>query len=140
MAQLQKSAVTLRIMGDDLVPKEITRLLGASPTLAYAKGDKKVGGKTGKVWIRKGGMWSLSAADKEPENVDAQIDEILSQLTSNLSVWVGIGKRYKMDLFCGFFMGSCEEGLTISARSLAALGQRGIEAGLCIYAGPTEPS
>jgi hypothetical protein len=137
MAQLAKSAASLRITGDDLVPEEITKLLGGSPTLAYAKGDKKVGHKTGKVWIRKGGMWSLSAANRKPEDLDGQIDEILSQLSSDLSIWAEIGKRFKIDLFCGFFMKECDEGLTLSARSMAALGVRGIEAGFCLY-GPDE--
>lgn len=39
-------------MGDDLVPEEITKLLGASSSLAFAKGHKKIGKKTAKVWIR----------------------------------------------------------------------------------------
>lgn len=135
MAQLQESAVTLRIAGDDLIPDEITELLGTSPTHAQTKGDKIVGKKTGHVRIAKSGMWSLCASDREPEDMDGQIQEILNQMTGDLTVWLSITKRYRADLFCGLFMRESNEGLTISSQSLAALGARGIEMGLDIYAG-----
>jgi hypothetical protein len=135
MAQLQKSAVTLRIMGDDLIPDEVTKLLGASPTHAETKGDKIFGKKTGHVRIAKTGIWRLCAGDREPEDMDGQIREILSQLPDNLSVWQSITKKYDAELFCGLFMRVSNEGLTISSQSLAALRMRGIEMGLDIYAG-----
>jgi hypothetical protein len=135
MAQLHKSAVTLRISGDDLIPDEITRLLGASPTHAQTKGDKIVGKKTGHVRIAKCGMWRLCASDREPEDMDGQIREILSQATDDLTVWQSITKKYHADLFCGLFMRVGNEGLTISSESLHALGARGIEMGLDIYRG-----
>jgi hypothetical protein len=133
MAQVQKSVVTLCIAGDDLVPDEITRLLGASPTHAQRKGDRIVGRKTGHVGIAAFGMWRLCASDREPEDMDGQIQETLSKLTNDLAVWQTITGRYQVDLFCGLFMDGINEGLTISSQSLAALGARGIEIGLDIY-------
>jgi hypothetical protein len=135
MAQLHKSAVTLRIAGDDLVPDEISRLLGASPTESQTKGQEFVGPKTGIVRIAKFGMWRLCAPDREPEDMDGQIHELLSQVTGDLSVWRRITERYDVDLFCGLFMRVGNEGLTISAKCLADLGARGIEIGLDIYSG-----
>jgi hypothetical protein len=138
MARVQKSSVTLRIGGNDLIPDEITKLLGAKPTSAEVKGQKIVGRKTGHVRIAKMGMWRLEAKDREPEDMDGQIQEILSQLTSELHVWRGIGERYELDLFCGIFLGGSNEGMTLSAASLASLGERGIEVGLDIYSGDDE--
>lgn len=135
MAQLHKSAVTLRIAGDELVPDEITKLLGVSPTHGETKGQEIVGPKTGRVRIVKRGMWRLCAPDREPEDMDGQIHELLSQMTDDLAVWRSITAQYEVDLFCGLFMRLGNEGLTISAASLAALGARGIEMGLDIYAG-----
>ena len=122
-------------MGDALVPEEITALLGVSPTTAQIKGEKIVSSKTGKERIAKSGMWRLRATPCEPEDIDDQIHEILSQMTDDLAVWQRIGKKYKMDLFCGLFMGCSNEGFSISPQSLAALGARGVEMGLDIYAG-----
>ena len=135
MAQVKKSAVALRIAGDDLIPDEITKLLGASPTHAQTKGDRIIGMKTGHVRISKCGMWRLCASDRAPEDMDGQIHEILSQMTGDLAVWQSVTQKYHADLFCGLSMSGSNEGLTISAQSLAALGARGIEMGLDIYGG-----
>ncbi|MEY2499667.1 MAG: hypothetical protein QOI07_1 [Verrucomicrobiota bacterium] len=133
MSALLKSVVTLRISGDALLPAEISELLGAQPTHGVAKGDETVGEQTGTRRIAKSGMWRLCAADREPEDIDAQIQELLSQLTSDLTVWREIATRYQIDLFCGLFMGDTNDGLILSPASLVALGQRHIELQLDIY-------
>jgi hypothetical protein len=138
MAQVQRSVVTLRIGGDDLLPDEISKLLGAKPTSEQTKGEKIVGRKTGRVRIAKMGMWRLEATDREPEDMNGQIQEILGQLTSDLEIWRTIGEKYQIDLFCGIFLGGSNEGLILSATSLRALGERGIEMGLDIYSGHDE--
>ena len=138
MAQVQKSSVILRISGDDLLPHEITKLLGTQPTAAVTKGDKIVGHKTGHVRIAKMGMWSLKAKDRKPEDMEGQVQELLGQVTSDLTIWKSIGEKYQIDLFCGIFLGGSNEGLTLSAACLAALGERGIEMGLDIYSGHDE--
>lgn len=56
-------------------------------------------------------------------------------MKGKLTVWQDIAKRYQADLFCGLFMHGMNEELTIPPRLLAALGARGIEMGLDIYAG-----
>ena len=40
MAQLHSSVVALRIWGDDLVPDEVSTLLGALPSVAETKGEE----------------------------------------------------------------------------------------------------
>ena len=142
MAQVQRTVVTLRIGSEDLIPDEITRLLGATPTKTQTKGEKIVGKNTGHVRIAKAGMWRLSASDCEPEDMDGQIEEILSQTTNDLAVWRSIGEKHQIDLFCGLFLGVSNEGMSLSAKSLAALGERGIELALDIYSGhdDDEPS
>ena len=135
MAHVQKSVVTLRIGSDDLNPDEITKLLGATPTHTQTKGEKIVGRNTGSVRIAKIGMWRLCASNREPEDMDGQIQEILSQATSDLAVWRSIAKKHQIDLFCGLFLGGSNEGMTLSPESLTALGERGIKMGLDIYSG-----
>jgi len=136
MACISRSAATLRIIGDDLVPDEITRLLGASPTHAQTKDDKIVGKKTGNVRIARFGMWRLQAPDCEPEDLDGQIRIIFDQLTDDLAVWKSFASQYKMDLFCGIFMECYNEGMELSPESLLVLGSRGIKIDLDVY-GPT---
>ena len=134
MPVIETSTATLRISGDSLVPAEITALLGASPTGAETKGDEIIGQRTGSRRIAKSGMWRLSVADREPEDMDRQIQELLSGLTSDLRVWEDLASRYEVDLFCGLFMGDTNDGLILSPASLLALGERRIALQLDIYA------
>jgi len=132
MARLHRSVASLRICGDKLDPDEVSRLLGGVPSLTYRKGDIKqskirdVAGKSG--------AWMLNATEREPEDLDAQVDEILGQLTQDLTVWASLAEDYSMDLFCGFFMDQTDEGLEVSVKTLGALSDRGSKLGFCVYA------
>ncbi|NWK46454.1 DUF4279 domain-containing protein [Ralstonia pickettii] len=133
MAYLSRSRATLRIAGDDLDPEEISRQLGCKPTTGQRKGEAIVGHNTGQTRIALFGKWHLEAAPREPEDIDGQISEILGQLSDDLEVWRSIGQRYKVDLFCGLFMKTGNEGLLLSSGSLHALGVRQIAIGFDIY-------
>lgn len=114
------------------MPDEISALLGANPTVSHQKGQELVGSHAGVKRIAKTGSWRLSAARREPEDLEAQIFEILQQLTQDLTIWESLA-RFQPDLFCGLFMGSSNDGLSISAKALLAIGQRGIAIGLDTY-------
>ena len=135
MSAIHHSIVTLRIYGDDLVPQDITKMLGVSPTHSAIKGQQtSVSPTTGKVAFAKAGMWRLCASDREPEDIDGQIREIFSQITANVAVWQSITKKYRANLFCGVFMSETNDGLSIPPQSMAVLAERGIELWFDIYA------
>ena len=81
------------------------------------------------------GMWRLMAAETTPGDLDAQVREILAQLTSDIAVWNHLAEKYEMDVYCGWFMEKENEGMGISATTLRELGVRGIELSLDIYSG-----
>ena len=132
MARLARSVATLRFIGDNLVPEEISSVLGCTPTRAHRKGDRVPIKDSERVVGF--GLWRLDATDTEPEDVDSQVAEILAKLTSNLEVWSALGKQFRVELFCGWFMDEGNQGLSISPGNLIALGVRGIELQLDIYA------
>jgi hypothetical protein len=132
MTHLQRSVATLRISGDDLIPSQISTVLGAEATFSRLKGQAIVS-SSGKISTAKMGQWHLSATDREPENLDAQVAELLGKITTDLLVWKDLCKRYKIDLFCGWFMRESNEGVEISPATLTPLGDRGIVLGLDIY-------
>ena len=132
MARLARSVAALRIIGDDLIPEEVSSLLACEPTHAQRKGDR-IPIKSGEL-VAKFGMWRLSASDKEPEDVDSQVAEILAKLTTDLDAWASLASRFRVNVFCGWFMNEGNEGLSISPANLVALGERGIELELDIYA------
>ena len=109
-------------------------MLGGMPTEAQRKGQE-VRGRTGISRIAKFGMWRLRAAETTPGDLDAQVQEILSQLTDDTAVWNRLASQYDIDLYCGLFMEKENEGLGVSASTLRELGARGIELSLDIYSG-----
>ena len=119
-------------MGDELDPDEVSRLLGCEPSLAYREGDEHRF-KTGST-IRKCGMWSLNAEDREPADLDAQITEIFDRVSDDPTIWAELSAAYTIDIFCGFFMKGTDEGLDVSPATMKILGDRGIRLGFCIYA------
>jgi len=132
MGVFDHSVATLRFFGDDLVPEAISSLLGAPPTVGCTRGEEIHGGVTGKVHIAKTGSWRLKAESREPEDLEAQVFEILGKLTDDLGIWASLS-HYEPDLFCGLFMASGNDGLPLSSKALLALGQRGIALSLDIY-------
>jgi Domain of unknown function (DUF4279) len=136
LAHLARSAATLRIAGDDLVPEEISALLGAEPTHAQRKGQE-LPSKSG-VRIAKFGHWRLETKDREPEDLNGQVKELLDQLTTDLEVWQALSKRFEIHLFCGWFMNESNEGVGVSPSTMSLLAARGIELSLDIYAPTTD--
>ncbi|MEW8231490.1 MAG: DUF4279 domain-containing protein [Candidatus Thiodiazotropha endolucinida] len=133
MAQVSRSKACLRIIGDSLVPAEITELLQCEPTGAYAKGDIRICKTTGREVSYPRGSWRLKAAEAEPEDLDGQISGIFEKLNPDMSVWKHLSEKYYIDLFVGLFMEESNEGMDISPKSLQLLGERGIVLALEIY-------
>lgn len=112
-------------------------MLHSLPTQAYRK-DEQIIGSNGRMRIARTGSWRLHATDSKPQDLNAQIAEILGRLTPDLHIWAHLSSRYRLDLFCGLFLNSSNEGLCLSPQSLRALGERGIELGLDIYSGAND--
>lgn len=135
MPAINRTAVTLRIFGDDLDPAEITNLLGCKPTDRQLKDQKIL--RNGSVRVAKTGMWNLCAECCEPGNLNHQIAELLSLTNDDISLWSELGSKYKIDIFCGLFMEGDMEGIDIAHEILLELGRRRIKLDFDIY-GPDE--
>ncbi|WP_369977562.1 DUF4279 domain-containing protein [Xanthomonas bundabergensis] len=115
------------------MPAEVTALLGCEPTHAFAKDDVRIGKKTGNRYVEKTGRWSVFAADRHPEDIAAQISEILGKLSADPAVWDLLASRFTLDILCGVFMGSSNDGLELSPSVLGELSRRGVSLCLDIY-------
>ena len=137
MPALQRTVATLRISGSDLDPDEISRLLGCSPTRSHRKGETPERSH-GVTWLpAKVGNWRLDATPTEPEDFNGQVSELLDQMSDDLAIWHNLADRFRVDLFCGWFMQERNEGIDIEPRTLSMLGTRHIVLALDIY-GPDE--
>ena len=133
MPTIGRSVASLRIMGDDLAPDEISHLLGCAATKSQTKGQLFRSGASGRERIAKFGMWMLEVAELSPSDPDEQVAELLSKLSPDLGVWKQITGRYQADVFFGMFMAEWNEGFSLSPHTCIALGSRGIEVGFDIY-------
>jgi Domain of unknown function (DUF4279) len=140
LATLQLSVAALRVFGDDVIPSEISLLLGAEPSKAAIKGEPIQASASARARTARTGSWRLQVQDREPGDPNVQVAELLGQLTTDLQVWRDLAERFQVDLFCGWFMGESNEGISLSPETLRALGERGIELQLDIYGPESEAS
>ncbi len=139
LALIHESTACFRVSGDDLVPAEITRLLGVEPTWCHSKGDKHFGAGGREFPPYKTGLWALDTKWEIPGNLDRQTSELLARMTPDLSTWRRLSARFELDLYCGLMLALSNEALVLSPATLQALGERGIELQLEIYSPSEEP-
>lgn len=139
MAELSKSAASLRFIAADLDPDEITDALGKQPHASHRTGET-IRSPSGQERIAKQGAWSLTAERRKPGDIDVQVDELLSGTTDDLEIWQKLTSKYKTDLFFGLFLEEWNEGLPIAPYTLKRIGERGILIDLDIYAPILEQS
>ncbi len=133
MPALNQSVAALRVHGDFFCPQYITHMLGCEPTYTHSKGETGRSKASGSTWIRRHSIWTLSAEDRKPADLDAQVTELLGKLTQDLSVWEALHKEHEIFLSVGLFMEKGNEGVSLSPVILLALGQRGIMIEFDIY-------
>jgi hypothetical protein len=119
------------MFGDDLDPHEVSAALGAPPTESHRKGDVIHAG--GGTRIAHTGSWHLRSLLAPESELEEHVLSVLTQLTSDPSVWAGLIRRFRVDLFCGVFLEHSNEGFSLSPELAAALGTRGLTIGFDIY-------
>lgn len=121
--RVDRSTASLRVMararGGRVDKEELSRLLGH-------ESDRE-----------KFRHWCLHAPASGDGDVDGQILWILQRLTPDVSIWKKIAAEYRVDVFCGLFLERSNREITVSAATMAELGDRGIELGFDIYAPDT---
>ena len=133
MSELHYTMASLRFFGDDLIPDEVTELLGEQPTKSELKGHVRIGVKTGQEITVKTGGWWLNAPVQNDGNLDKQVANLLQSLTRDLEIWGDLTKRFNADVFCGLFMQTGNDGLSMTPSTLHMLGERGLRLEMCIY-------
>jgi hypothetical protein len=120
-------------MGDDLEPAAVTELLGVMPTFAARKGELVE--RRGRTHPQGTGIWLLKHAT-EPSmewDLDAAVVTLLASLPADAAIWQELGRRYSLDVFCGLFMSSDNQGFDLAPATLAALGARGLRLSADVY-------
>jgi hypothetical protein len=130
---VERVAVSLRVLGDEVDPVEITRLFGLEPRFAARKGDLVQRG--GRVVSQRTGIWSFALTEApSPEwELDDAITALLARFPSDLALWAELGHRFRLDVFCGLMLGTANQGTALRPPTLLALAERGLTLDVDIY-------
>lgn len=133
MARLNETQATLRFLGDDLDPDELTRLLGSAPSEGRRRGEAYRSRGARAERTARTGSWRLRVEKRSPGDLDGQIAELLSPLSRDLAVWRDLSARFQADIFCGLFLDQSNEGIDLSPETLVMIGSRGLTLDFDIY-------
>jgi hypothetical protein len=76
----ERAFATFRIAGDNLVPAQVTKLLGLRPTLAYAKGESYKRSPKSPELIGRTGIWYYSTDTFQSSHLADHVKWLLSQI------------------------------------------------------------
>ena len=138
MTELSKSAATLVFIGDDLIPDEITRLLGKHPSRSQTKGKKIEYPVREDIRIARYGNWVLTSEYFSPGDLNAQIKQLLSGTTEDLKIWNALSSKFRANIFCGLWLKEENEGIRISSATMKSLADRGLDIDFDIYVSDSE--
>ena len=132
MTEIDRSSVSIRFIGENLDPDELTRALGYPPAESIrpkfhtiTRGSKSQPPK---------GIWSVSYGESDGTDLEVKIEFLLGKLTSDLTVWNDITSKCDGDVFCGLFLDGWNRGFELSPDLLIKLANRNLRIGFDIYA------
>jgi len=131
---LEAYEVSLRVVGDLLVPSEVTQLLECAPDEAFEKGhllSKRAGAIASK------GLWTVGTKTT-PRGLSSSIVELLGRTTADSDIWKRLTASFSCDVLIGAWMTSDNTMWSIEPSALEALLVRGLTLEFDVY-GP-EPS
>jgi len=138
MPEFHRPSVSLRIASHDLVPEQLTALLGCKPSLCQSKGEVFPVTRGRKERIAPIGVWILDAPDRDSGSLSEQIERLFADLNLDPEVWSELHKRYDVSVICGIFMQSGIEGGDISPTASRMLADKGVRLQIDVYAGDSE--
>ena len=133
MDNLERASATLLIFGDDLVPEEVTALLGISPKRGVKKGQKFLASH-GREIESPTGKWTLGGDYRSPPNLDEQISELLLALPTTPEMWDDLTSRFDCWLSIGAYFGDWTGGISLQPATLKLLAERGLPIDFDMYA------
>jgi hypothetical protein len=133
MDSLQRAVVSLSIHGDDLIPSEITALLGAEPRLGVCKAEWFTASH-GKEMQARTGMWHFDEGYESPPDLDRQIGGLFGALSKDSAVWEDLTRRFSCYVSVGGYLDGWTGGMTLHPKTLQALAERHLPIDFDIYA------
>lgn len=135
---IRRIKASLRVWSDDLDPQMVTGALGAQPSDAWKRGSRRPRNRGG---VARTGMWILRAGVSSVEPSD-HLDDIIGQLSINVSSWTKLRATVECDVFMGIWReADSDQFFSLSPALLAFLGTHKIAVNVWSYeSSPTTDS
>jgi hypothetical protein len=125
---------SLRIVGNDLEPDEISQQLGLRPDQSHRRGDSRVGKSGARYAPYSNGLWSFRSRAKPTDDLETHLMSLCDELQPLADVLDDLRTRgLELDVFAGVFGLDGNAVLRIGAATLSRLGQLGLELALDVY-------
>jgi hypothetical protein len=131
MNQVAKSYGFLRISGEALVPKEISKRLGCEPTRSFQKGDDLADSKKHPTRIATSGVWEVDMGEADWDegdcnDLEGQIKSLFARMSSIASVWRTLQSEFDIELFIDIEVDLAEE-FILSREMIEEFASRGVQ-------------
>jgi hypothetical protein len=128
-----EASLRLRVVGENLDPDVVTRLLGREPSRSQRKGEPILSPAGEVRRTARTGSWLLDVPDDENATLSEAIEALLRSLPSDPSVWTSVTSGFTVDLVCDLALRCFNRGFELPPRLLGMLAERGIRLGFDIY-------
>jgi hypothetical protein len=127
--------ISLGVTGEDLVPEEITAIMGREPDRAQQKGKPLYRDDGSFMRVPMSGAWwaTLKPEDTDEWDCGEAMLELLATLPTDLAMWRALAARYKVSILVGLSMAAANQGFELSPEMMFYLGERRITAGFDVY-------
>jgi hypothetical protein len=126
---LNDSTITLCLYSPTIDISKLNATLGCGPSHALAKGQLRHPPQgSGPAPV---GLWFLEAP--KPLGFEEKLRYLLDATPKRVSTWRRLTKNHDVQLRCGIFLHSWNEGFDLPAHMLAEIGARGWKLGVSIY-------
>jgi Domain of unknown function (DUF4279) len=129
--EVDECSVTLLFRGVELVPDDITKVLGINPTRSFQKNDVSRGRIYDKLQTH--GLWVYRCQRIAGKELETEINELLDQLPADLELWQNLTNCYGAELFCGLWLKRYNRSLSFSPQTLQRISERGLVLDLDVY-------
>lgn len=127
-------AVGFRVMGHDLEPEEVSRLLGLEPTESHKRGDARIGRSGRHYSDYSEGLWAWRPGVSETAPLSEHLLALLGVLEPKAATLKRLRKLgQRMDVFIGLFGPDSNFEFALSADLLERMGRLGIDLEFDVY-------
>ena len=124
-----ESSFTLAVYGEDLVPSEVTNLLGVEPTDSFERGYRRK--PTSRPMPH--GAWFFEERGQPPRDPDDLARSVLLRFSAPPERWSMVRERYEVQLRVALHVAGWNKGFAFSPTTMQLIAATGAELGFDLY-------